>query len=183
MDESIPVLPHLPAAETWRESTQSAALHRSPRLQALGDALETYEASFRRYSAMSQTYYQTLAAHPDETRPSLSGQRVAARELAESAYSRAAEDFEAVERAFNTWVNSGDVSPAAPLARQMDDQLSLGRSQLGLQSAVSGLSQPSEAPPLGVPSLTARSPANGTRPRLTTGPKLSLKPNVRNRTR
>jgi hypothetical protein len=142
MDESIPVLPHLPAAETWRASTQSAALHRSPRLQALDDALETYEASFRRYSAISQTYYQTLAAHPDEVRPSLSGLRVAARELAESAYSRAEEDFEAVERAFNTWVNSGDVSPAAPSARQMDDQLSLGRSQLGLRSTVSGLSQP-----------------------------------------
>ena len=171
MDESIPVLPHLPAVETWRESTQSAALHRSPRLQALDDALETYEASFRRYSAISQAYYQTLAARVDDPGQSLTAQCVAARELAESAYSRAAEDFGEVERAFNTWINNGDVSLAVPLARQMDDQLSLGRSRLELRSAVSRLSQPREAL------------ASGTSARPARGPKLSLKPNLRNRTR
>ena len=179
MDESIPVLPHLPAVETWRESTQSAALHRSPQLQALDDSLETYEASFRRYSAISQAYYQTLAARADDVGQSLTAQCLAARELAESAYSRAAEDFGEVERAFNTWINNGDVSLAVPLARQMDDQLSLGRSQLELRSAVSRLSQPREAPPPGVPSLTARSPATGTGARPARGPKLSLKPRIR----
>ena len=179
MDESIPVLPHLPADETWRESTQSAELHRSPRLQALDDALETYETSFRRYSAISQSYYQTLAARSDEAGLSPTAQCKAARELAESAYSRAEEDFGAVERAFNAWINNGDVSLAVPLARQMDDQLSLGRSQLELRSAVYGLSQPREAPPLGVPSLTARSPATATGAKPARGPKLSLKPRNR----
>jgi len=171
MDESIPVLPHLPAVETWRESTQSAALHRSPRLQALDDALETYETSFRRYSAISQTYYQTLAARSDDTGLSLTAQCVAARELAESAYARAVEDFEAVEKAFHTWIKNGDLSLAVSSARQMDDQLSFGRSQLELRSAVSRLSQPSEA----TASVTSARPARG--------PKLSLKPNLRDRTR
>ena len=167
MDESIPVLPHLPAAETWRESTQSAALHRSPRLQALDDALETYETSFRRYSAISQSYYQTLAARSDEAGLSPTAQCKAARELAESAYSRAADDFGVVERAFNTWINNGDVSLAVPLARQMDDQLSLGRSQLELRSVVFRLSQPRETLATGI----------GTRP--ARGPRLSLKPRTR----
>jgi hypothetical protein len=164
MDESIPVLPHLPAVESWREGTQTAALHRSPRLQTLDDALETYETSFRRYSAISQTYYQALAARPDEAGPSLTAQSVTARDLAESAYSRAVHDFEAVEIAFSAWVNNGDVSLAAPLARQLDDQLSLGRSQLALRSAVSGLSQPREAPTTGTSTTPTR------------GPKLSLRP-------
>lgn len=167
MDESLPVLPHLPAVEAWRESTQSAALHRSPWLQALDDALETYETSFRRYSAISQTYYLALAVRSEDAGPSPTAQWMAARELAESAYSRAVEDFGAVERAFNVWIDNGDVSPAAPLARQMDDQLSLGRSQLELRSAVSRLSQPGEAP------------ASGTSTRPTRGPKLSLKPRNR----
>ena len=163
MDESIPVLPHLPAVETWRESTQSAALHRSPRLQTLDDALETYETSFRRYSAISQAYLQTLAALADEVGPSPASQSVAALALAESAYSRAVEDFGAVERACNAWINNGDVSLAVPLARQMDDQLSLGRSQLELRSAVAGLAQPREAPATGTPVRHK-------------GPRLSLKP-------
>ena len=57
---SIPVLPHLPAAETWRESTYPFASRRSPALQTLDDALETYETSFRRYSGVSQAYYLAL---------------------------------------------------------------------------------------------------------------------------
>lgn len=176
MHESLPLLPHLPAVEAWRESTQSAALHRSPRLQVLDDALEAYEASFRRYGVISQAYYRSLGdARYEETGLPLAAQRLAAGELAKSAYSRAAHDFEAVAVAFNAWINHGDASLEMPLANQMDDLLGTGRSQLDLQSAIAKLSQQSEAH-LAQPSEV---PATGIGARHTRGPMLSLKPNRR----
>lgn len=149
MHGSLPLLPHLPPVETWRESTQSVALHRSPRLQVLDDALEAYEASFRRYSVISQAYYRSLGdARYEETGLPLAAQRLATGELAKSAYSRAVHDFEAVEVAFNAWINHGDASLEMPLANQMDDLLGTGRSQLDLQSAISQLSQPVSGHPV-----------------------------------
>ena len=155
MDVSIPVLPHLPAAEVWRESTQSAGLQRSPRLQVLDDALETYETSFRRYSAISQRYYRALGARYDDPDQPMTAQCVAARELAESAYSRAVHDFESVEIAFSAWINSRDASLALPLARQMDMLLSTGKSRLDLRFAQSQPAQPRPAPVKG-PKLTLK---------------------------
>jgi hypothetical protein len=167
MDESIPVLPHLPAVETWRESTQSAALHRSPRLEELDDALATYEASFRRYSVTSQAYYLKLRSSHDEPNWSHQGpQARAAWEQAEALYSRAAHDFEAVEIAFNAWLDRGDTSRAEPVVQQLDASLSAGRSQLDARS-------PQAAP---APQGAGRSTGISTGPAKGLIRKLSLKP-------
>lgn len=135
MDEtSIPVLPHLPAVESWRESTQLAALRRSPRLQSLDDALETYENSFRRYSVISQAYYLKLTACHDEAGLTTGLPFQSARELAESAYSRAVHDFEAVEIAFSTWISGEEGALAVPEVLQLQRLLGAGRSRLSAQS-------------------------------------------------
>lgn len=127
---SLPVLPNLPGAESWRESTQLAALHPSPLRQSLDEALEMYENSFRRYSSISQAYYVQLnSRQSDPEQYRRQGVR-SAREQAEAAFSLAIHDFEAVEVAFNIWTDSPEVQRAVPEVRQLQAMISTGRSQL-----------------------------------------------------
>ena len=132
---SIPVLPHLPAAETWRESTYPFASRRNPALRTLDDALETYENSFRRYNGVSQAYYLALNAASNEPERLTGLEIQSVREQAEEAFSRAARDFEAVDIAFSLWVESGESSSVMPRVRELQKLLSAGRSQLSAQAA------------------------------------------------
>ena len=127
---SLPVLPHLPSAESWRESTQLLALWRSPELQILDEALELYENSFRRYSSLCQSYYLQLGARQSE--PDLyreQGVR-SIREQAQAAWSRAVCDFEVVESAFSTWIHSGHLPVAVPEVYQLRSMIDAGHCQL-----------------------------------------------------
>jgi hypothetical protein len=131
MDEtSLPVLPHLPAAESWRESSYTLASPRSRQLQTLDDALESYENSFRRYGVISQAYYLQLNAQDDPPGRHRGQEVESVKEEAQMAFSRAVHDFEAVESAFDTWANSAKSSLGEPGVQQLSDLLSAGRSQL-----------------------------------------------------
>jgi hypothetical protein len=138
---SIPILPHLPAAETWRESTYPFASRRSPVLQTLDDALETYENSFRRYGGLSQAYYLALHATSSDSERRASLELQSVREQAGEAFSRAVHDFEAVDVALNTWVNSEAGANIVPAVSALRNLLSAGRSQLKAPAVEPGAPQ------------------------------------------
>jgi hypothetical protein len=135
-NRSIPTLPHLPGVEAWREGAYVCALRRTPRLQSVDDALEAYENSFRRYGDIQQAYYQQVSVYTIQPTRLMGQQVQTIRNWAESAFERAVSDFEAVEAAFNTWVDNepgaGGALEVFHLRMLLDD----GRSKLGPEREV-----------------------------------------------